>query len=245
MRASALRRAPDGLAERLDALSWQALAGALDERGSALLRGLLSASDCRALIEEYARPERFRSRIDMARHRFGRGEYQYFAYPLPPIVQQLRSALYAPLAEIANRWQQALRLPQRFPPQHAQFLARCHQAGQTRPTPLLLRYRAGDYNCLHQDLYGEHVFPLQLALLLSAPGADFQGGEFVLSEQRPRQQSRVEVLALQRGDAVVFASRHRPERSARGHRRLTLRHGVSRLHAGERYTLGIVFHDAR
>ena len=245
MRASALRRAPDGLAERLDALSWQALAGALDERGSALLRGLLSASDCRALIEEYARPERFRSRIDMARHRFGRGEYQYFAYPLPPIVQQLRSALYAPLAEIANRWQQALRLPQRFPPQHAQFLARCHQAGQTRPTPLLLKYGPGDYNRLHQDLYGDLYFPIQMVVLLDEPGRDFTGGEFVLTELKPRMQSRVEVVPLRQGDACLFAVNHHPAKGVRGYYRASMRHGVSQVRSGHRMTLGITFHDAK
>ena len=181
----------------------------------------------------------------MARHGYGRGEYQYLAYPLPGLVADLRETLYPPLAAIANRWQATLRLDARFPPTHAEFLARCHDAGQRRPTPLLLQYGVGDYNCLHQDLYGEHVFPLQVAVLLSAPGRDFGGGEFVLTEQRPRLQSRVEVVALGQGDAVVFAVHQRPVQGSRGAYRVNMRHGVSRLTRGARHTLGLIFHDAR
>ena len=245
MRALAARSAAASLGERIAQLPWRALGAELDASGRALLPALLTGSECAELVECYARTALFRSRIVMAQHGFGRGEYQYFAYPLPALVAQLRSALYPPLSAIANRWQQALQLPTRFPPQHHAFLEHCQRAGQTRPTPLLLRYAAGDYNCLHQDLYGEQVFPLQLTLLLSAPRSDFRGGEFVLTEQRPRAQSRVEVIALERGDAVVFASRYRPGQGARGAYRLTMRHGVSRVQAGERYTLGIVFHDAQ
>ena len=230
--------------ERIAQLPWPRLAGELDANGTALLPGLLSAEQCAALAASYARAALFRSRIVMAQHGFGRGEYQYFAYPLPELVAQLRTALYAPLASIANRWHEALQLAPRFPAQHAAFLERCHRAGQTRPTPLLLRYTRGDYNCLHQDLYGDEVFPLQLTVLLSAPQTDFRGGEFVVTEQRPRAQSRVEVVPLRQGDAVIFATRYRPGQGARGVHRLTMRHGVSRLRDGERFTLGIVFHDA-
>jgi hypothetical protein len=244
MSALALRSAAASLSERIAQLPWPQLASDLDSTGSAQLPGLLTPSECAALSACYARSALFRSRIVMAQHGFGRGEYQYFAYPLPALVAQLRSALYVPLASIANRWHEALQLKTRFPPQHEEFLERCQRAGQARPTPLLLRYAAGDYNCLHQDLYGEQVFPLQLTVLLSAPQSDFRGGEFVLTEQRPRAQSRVEVLALERGDAVIFASRYRPGHGTRGVHRLTMRHGVSRVRAGERYTLGIVFHDA-
>lgn len=217
---------------------------ALDERGAAVIPALLNADQCAELARSYARAEGFRSRVVMARHGFGRGEYQYFRYPLPALVEQLRTLLYAPLARIANRWSAALRQEPNYPDALATFLERCHEAGQTRPTPLLLRYGAGDYNCLHQDLYGEQVFPLQVTVLLSAPGQDFDGGEFVLSEQRPRAQSRVEVVPLAQGDAVIFAVRHRPVQGTRGTHRVTLRHGVSRIRAGERYTLGLVFHDA-
>jgi hypothetical protein len=230
--------------ERIAQLPWPRLAGELDANGTALLPGLLSVEQCAALAASYARAALFRSRIVMAQHGFGRGEYQYFAYPLPELVAQLRTALYAPLAPIANRWHEALQLAPRFPAQHAAFLERCHRAGQTRPTPLLLRYTRGDYNCLHQDLYGDEVFPLQLTVLLSAPQTDFRGGEFVVTEQRPRAQSRVEVVPLRQGDAVIFATRYRPGQGARGVHRLTMRHGVSRLRDGERCTLGIVFHDA-
>jgi uncharacterized protein len=230
--------------ERIAQLPWPRLAGELDANGTALLPGLLSAEQCAALAASYARAALFRSRIVMVQHGFGRGEYQYFAYPLPELVAQLRTALYAPLAPIANRWHDALQLAPRFPAQHAAFLERCHRAGQTRPTPLLLRYTRGDYNCLHQDLYGDQVFPLQLTVLLSAPQTGFRGGEFVVTEQRPRAQSRVEVVPLRQGDAVIFATRYRPGQGTRGVHRLTMRHGVSRLRDGERFTLGIVFHDA-
>jgi hypothetical protein len=220
------------------------IAADLDAHGNALLPGLLAADTCRELIAGYDDEARFRSRVVMARHGFGQGEYRYFAYPLPEPVAALRAALYPVLAVLANRWQEALGLEARYPASHADFLRRCHQAGQTRPTPLLLAYRAGDYNCLHQDLYGEHVFPLQVTILLSEPGRDFSGGEFVLTEQRPRRQSRVEVVPLERGDGVVFPVRQRPVRGARGHYRVTLRHGVSRLRSGSRHALGIIFHDA-
>lgn len=223
---------------------WERAEAELDARGCALLPGLLRAADCAALAALYETPERFRSKVIMQRHGFGQGEYQYFAYPLPEPVAALRCALYEPLVPIANRWQQALDLDVRFPARHADFIARCHAAGQRRPTPLLLRYREGDYNCLHQDLYGEQVFPLQIAVLLSEPGEDFEGGEFVLTEQRPRQQSRPEVVPLRRGDAVLFAVNQRPVTGTRGIYRVAMRHGVSRLRAGRRHTLGLIFHDA-
>lgn len=226
------------------ALDWQAIEDDLNRHGCAVVPGLLDTGACRALAAQYEQPERFRSRVVMARHGYGRGEYQYFAYPLPEPVAALRSALYAPLAAIANRWQASLGLAARFPLEHDAFLARCHAAGQVRPTPLLLRYGEGDYNCLHQDLYGEHVFPLQLAVLLSRPQVDFTGGEFVLTEQRPRMQSRVEVVPLQQGDAVIFAVAQRPLNGVRGSYRVTMRHGVSRLRSGARHTLGVIFHDA-
>jgi hypothetical protein len=244
MSAIAARSAAASLPERIAQLPWPRLASELDANGTALLPALLSVSQCAELAASYARAALFRSRIVMQQHGFGRGEYQYFAYPLPEPVAQLRSALYPPLAPIANRWHEALGLATRFPAQHAEFLERCHRAGQTRPTPLLLRYAGGDYNCLHQDLYGDEVFPLQLTVLLSAPQTDFHGGEFVVTEQRPRAQSRVEVVPLRLGDAVVFASRHRPGQGTRAVHRLTMRHGVSRVRDGERFTLGIVFHDA-
>ncbi len=205
---------------------------------------MLTREECKGLAEAYANEERFRSRIVMARHGFGRGEYKYFAYPLPEIVAELRTALYPRLAAIANRWNASLGIDIRFPEAHATFLDRCHRAGQSRPTPLLLRYSEGDYNCLHQDLYGEHVFPLQAAFLLSVPGRDFTGGEFALTEQRPRMQSRVEVVPLDRGDGVIFPVHHRPVRGTRGTYRVNLRHGVSRVRSGHRCTLGIIFHDA-
>lgn len=223
---------------------WERAEAELDARGCALLPGLLSAADCAALAALYESPDRFRSKVIMQRHGFGQGEYQYFAYPLPEPVAALRCALYEPLVPIANRWHQALGLDARFPARHADFIARCHAAGQRRPTPLLLRYREGDYNCLHQDLYGEQVFPLQIAVLLSEPGEDFEGGEFVLTEQRPRQQSRPEVVPLRRGDAVLFAVNQRPVMGTRGIYRVAMRHGVSRLRAGRRHTLGLIFHDA-
>jgi hypothetical protein len=228
----------------LPAIDWTHAGEELDASGFALLPALLSPAECGALIAGYADDAQFRSRIVMARHNFGRGEYKYFSYPLPPLVATLREALYPPLAAIANRWSQALGAEPAFPATHAAFLERCHAAGQLRPTPLLLAYAAGDYNCLHQDLYGDHVFPLQVAVLLSEPGVDFDGGELVLAEQRPRMQSRVEVVPLQRGDAVVFPVRHRPVQGVRGPYRTTMRHGVSRIRRGHRHTLGVIFHDA-
>jgi hypothetical protein len=216
----------------------------LDERGFAQLPALLNAGECADLARLYDDPRLFRNRIVMSRHGFGRGEYQYFAYPLPARVAELRAKLYTRVAPLANRWQELMGRDARFPDTHEEFLARCHSGGQTRPTPLLLRYGAGDYNCLHQDLYGEHVFPLQMAVLLSRPGKDFTGGEFVLTEQRPRQQSRVEVVPLCQGDAVVFAVNERPVQGSRGHYRVKMRHGVSRVNSGQRHTLGIILHDA-
>ncbi|GLQ95080.1 2OG-Fe(II) oxygenase [Dyella acidisoli] len=217
----------------------------LDRYGATLIPKLLQADECRALATLYEDDRRFRSRVVMARHGFGSGEYKYFSYPLPASIQQLRTAFYPALAEIANRWNQTMGIDVRYPSTHAEYLRRCHVAGQLRPTPLLLRYGAGDYNCLHQDLYGEHVFPLQMAILLSQPGKDFTGGEFVLTEQRPRMQSRAEVVPLQQGDAVIFAVHHRPVEGARGVYRVMMRHGVSRIRTGQRHTLGIIFHDAQ
>ncbi len=216
----------------------------LDARGCARLPHLLTARECAALSRLYTQDQFFRSRIVMAHHGFGRGEYRYFNYPLPELVQELRDSLYPPLAQVANRWYERLGLDVRFPAEHAAFIERCHQAGQTRPTPLLLQYGADDFNCLHQDLYGAHVFPLQLTVLLAKPGKDFEGGEFVLTEQRPRMQSRVEVVSLDRRDAVVFAVHERPVAGTRGDYRVKLRHGVSRICSGHRQALGIIFHDA-
>jgi len=233
------------VAERLAAIDWRPIGEELDGYGSAILPAILSAEECESLAALYPTDPLFRSRIVMARHGFGRGEYKYFAYPLPELVGELRSSLYPPLAEIANRWSEALGGEVRYPDEHAAFLERCHRAGQTRPTPLLLQYGEGDYNCLHQDLYGEHVFPLQVAFLLSAPGRDFTGGEFVLTEQRPRMQSRAEVVGLRQGDGVIFPVHHRPVRGTRGLYRVNMRHGVSRLRSGRRHTVGIIFHDAR
>jgi hypothetical protein len=232
------------LTSRIDVLPWAQLAADLDAHGCALVPRLLDADTCAAVAAWYDREELFRSRVVMARHGFGQGEYRYFAYPLPDLVAQLREAFWPHLAAIANRWAETLGLPARWPAAHADFLARCHAAGQTRPTPLLLRYGPGDYNCLHQDLYGEHVFPLQVAILLAEPGRDFEGGEFVLTEQRPRMQSRAEVVPLRQGDAVVFPVRERPVIGSRGPYRVMLRHGVSRVRSGARHTLGVIFHDA-
>ncbi|HET6585704.1 MAG TPA: 2OG-Fe(II) oxygenase [Nannocystaceae bacterium] len=217
----------------------------LDARGFAVVEHMLNAEACAAIAATYDDDAPFRSRVVMAQHGFGRGEYKYFAYPLPAIVHELRTELYPPLAAIANRWNAAMGLATTYPDDHAAFIARCHAAGQTRPTPLVLAYEAGDYNCLHQDLYGEHVFPLQVAILLSEPGADFTGGELVLTEQRPRMQSRVEVVPLRRGDAAIFAVHHRPVAGTRGTYRVNMRHGVSRIRSGSRRTLGIIFHDAQ
>jgi hypothetical protein len=231
--------------DRLAALDWAHIAASLDADGSAVTGPALSVEECRSLAATYRDDERFRSRIVMARHGFGRGEYKYFAHPLPDLVARLRATLYPQLAGVANRWNEAIGVDVRYPEVHAEFLERCHRAGQTKPTPLLLQYGAGDYNCLHQDLYGEHVFPLQVTFLLSAPGQDFSGGEFVLTEQRPRMQSRAEVVPLRQGEAVIFPVYHRPVRGTRGTYRVTMRHGVSRLRAGRRHTLGIIFHDAK
>jgi hypothetical protein len=229
---------------RLSPYDWAGVAKDLDARGYAILEALLSPPECTALATLYTDDERFRSRVVMARHGFGRGEYRYFSYPLPELVGGLRTAAYPLLAPIANRWNTSMGMNVRYPATHAEFIERCHAAGQQRPTPLLLRYGADDYNCLHQDLYGEHVFPLQMAVLLSEPGRDFDGGEFVLTEQRPRMQSRAEVVPLRQGDAVVFAVHQRPVQGVRGSYRVNLRHGVSRVRRGHRHTLGIIFHDA-
>jgi hypothetical protein len=246
---SQTRRAPEpasaDIAERIATLDFDALAAELDAYGCATTGPLLSAQECAELAAAYPSDAPFRSRIVMARHGFGRGEYKYYAYPLPDLIAALRTALYPPLAAIANRWNEAMGVAVRYPDTHSRFLARCHEAGQTRPTPLLLQYGPGDYNCLHQDLYGEHVFPLQVAFLLSRPGADFSGGEFVLTEQRPRMQSRAEVVPLLQGEGVIFPVYHRPVRGARGIYRVTMRHGVSRLRTGQRHTLGIIFHDGK
>jgi hypothetical protein len=232
------------VADRVQSFDWRSIGGELDKHGSAVVRGVLFPEECERLAALYDSDTPFRSTIVMARHGFGRGEYKYFAYPLPELIEGLRSALYPPLANIANRWHEALHVDMRYPDEHAAFLDRCHRTGQTRPTPLLLRYTEGDYNCLHQDLYGEHVFPLQVAFLLSAPGRDFTGGEFVLTEQRPRMQTRAEVAALGQGDAVIFPVHHRPAGGTRGVYRVNMRHGVSRLRSGRRHTMGIIFHDA-
>ena len=225
-------------------LDWSRIGSELDREGSAVIPGLLTADQCRSVAALYPQDGLFRSRVDMARHGFGRGAYKYFAYPLPDPVDELRTVLYGPLAKIGNRWNVALGLAPRYPATHEEFLRLCHDAGQTRPTPLILRYGAGDYNRLHQDLYGEHVFPLQLAILLSRPSEDFTGGELVLTEQRARMQSRPEVVPLNQGDGVVFAVHHRPVEGPRGVSRAVMRHGVSRLRSGERLTLGVIFHDA-
>lgn len=233
------------MAPDLDHHDWEAIARALDARGNARLPGLLDPAQCAALAAGYASPDGYRSRIVMARHGFGRGEYKYFSYPLPPLLQALRQALYPRLAPIANRWNQLLGDPQRFPATHDAFLAQCHAAGQNRPTPLILRYGAGDYNCLHQDLYGERVFPLQVAILLSRPGRDFSGGEFVMTETASSGQ-RAEVIALDQGDALLFTVNHRPAPGKRGGtRKVAMRHGVSRVLGGSRHTVGLIFHDAR
>ena len=223
---------------------WTAASEALDTQGWAVLPRLLTPAECEATAALYDGTARFRSTVVMARHGFGRGEYRYFAYPLPDSVQALRTVLYPRLVPIANQWHERMGLERRFPDIHADYIAECHAAGQVRPTPLLLRYGPGDYNCLHQDLYGDLAFPIQVAILLSEPGRDFTGGEFVLTEQRPRMQSRPEVVPLGLGDAVVFPVRERPVRGSRGHHRVLMRHGVSRLRSGERFTLGIIFHDA-
>jgi hypothetical protein len=235
---------PDGIAGNVARFDWRGVQESLDSQGNAMLPGLLDAASCDALAAAYADENIYRSRVVMDRHGFGRGEYKYFAYPLPPLVAGLRTALYAPLAPLANAWNETMRITARYPADHGEFVRRCHQAGQLRPTPLILQYGKDDYNCLHQDLYGEHVFPLQVAILLSTPGTDYTGGEFVLTEQRPRMQSRVEVVPLRKGDGVVFAVNERPVQGSRGSYRVKLRHGVSRLRSGHRHVLGIIFHDA-
>lgn len=228
----------------IDALDWPALLAELDRHGAAVMPKLLSIDACRLMSARYDDPDGFRSRVVMQRHGYGQGEYRYFDYPLPDAVEALRTAIYPRLVPLAHRWNERMNVEVRYPARHAEFLARCHAAGQSRPTPLLLQYGPGDYNCLHQDLYGEHVFPLQVAVLLSQPGVDFTGGEFVLTEQRPRMQSRAEVVPLAQGDAVVFAVHHRPVQGSRGSYRVNLRHGVSRIRSGHRHTLGLIFHDA-
>ncbi len=243
--SSAIRSLPPAdPAAGIDALDWAQAERDLDAEGCAVLRSVLAPDQCRALAALYPDDAPFRSRVVMGRHGFGRGEYKYFAYPLPEPIASLRPALYGRLCAVANRWNAAMGIELRYPPDHAAYLKRCHDAGQTRPTPLLLQYDAGDYNCLHQDLYGEHVFPLQVAILLSEPGRDFSGGEFVLTEQRPRMQSRAEVVPLGQGDAVAFAVHHRPVQGTRGVYRVNLRHGVSRVRSGRRHTIGVIFHDA-
>jgi hypothetical protein len=232
-------------AARANSLDWQRISQELDSQGSIVLERLIAVDQCQALAAMYPKDEFFRSRVVMGRHGFGRGEYKYFNYPLPNIIAELRTELYSRLVPVANRWNAAMGSEIRYPEEHAEFLERCHSAGQVRPTPLLLQYGESDYNCLHQDLYGEHVFPIQVAILLSEPSRDFTGGEFVLTEQRPRMQSRPEVVPLRQGDAVAFAVHHRPVRGTRGFYRVNLRHGVSRLRAGRRHTLGIIFHDAK
>ncbi len=238
-------RAQEDSPGRAAAIDWVRISGDLDVQGWALVPGLLSSNDCESVAAWYGREHGFRSRIVMGRHGFGRGEYRYFSYPLPDLVQALRGALYSRLAPVANRWNERMKNGARFPNEHDAFLRRCHTMGQVRPTPLLLKYGPGDYNCLHQDLYGENVFPLQVAILLSQPGTDFSGGEFVLTEQRPRMQPRAAVVPLRKGDGVAFAVNVRPVRGLRGDYQVKVRHGVSQLRSGSRSALGILFHDAK
>jgi hypothetical protein len=239
-----MRPPPEAVAERVAAVDWAAAAAALDDCGWATAAGLLTGAECREIISLYSEEAAFRRRIVMQRHAFGSGEYQYFCYPLPARIEELRRGVYPRLAPLANRWRERLRHEERFPPTFDAYLAQCHAAGQTRPTPLVLKYAVGDYNRLHQDLYGALFFPLQLTILLSDPQQDFSGGEFLLVEQRPRLQSRGEVVPLGQGEAVIFPVHHRPVKTARGFSRATMRHGVSRIRSGQRYTLGIIFHDA-
>lgn len=234
---------PEQLAAKIRALDWQEISNGLNARGSALVPRLLTADQCRHIRAAYPE-EIYRNRVIMEHHGYGQGEYKYFAYPLPPHIAGLRAGLYEHLAPVATLWNAAMKIDHAYPARHAEYIAACHAAGQVRPTPLVLKYSAGDYNCLHQDLYGSHVFPIQVAILLSEPGQDFEGGEFVLAEQRPRMQSRVEVMPLRQGDAVMFAVHHRPVHGTRGVHRVNLRHGVSTIRKGNRYTLGIIFHDA-
>lgn len=232
------------IADLIKAVDWKRISDNLDAQGFAVIENLIAPEECEALAGLYPRDEIFRSRVVMEHHGFGRGEYKYFSYPLPGIISKLRTSIYPWLAPIANRWNEAMRVDVQYPVEHAEFIKRCHEAGQRRPTPLLLQYEPGDYNCLHQDLYGEHVFPIQLTILLSEPERDFLGGEFLLTEQRPRMQSRPEVVPLRQGDAVVFAVHYRPVQGTRGIYRVNMRHGVSRLRSGHRHTVGIIFHDA-
>ena len=241
--SAALPKAAEAVA-RIEALDWQEIGKNLDEQGNAALASVLTPQECKALASLYPNEDGFRSRVVMERHGFGRGEYKYFSYPLPDIIEGMRTELYSRLAPLANKWNESMKIDVRYPAKHAQFIKRCHDDGQERPTPLLLQYGAGDFNCLHQDLYGEHVFPIQVTFLLSEPGKDFTGGEFVLTEQRPRMQSRPEVVPLRQGDAVAFAVHYRPVQGRRSVYRVNMRHGVSRLHSGHRHTMGIVFHDA-
>lgn len=236
---------PASIEARVAALDWGRMRADFDQNGCAVARALLTPEECRALAESYEEELPYRKRVVMARHGFGRGEYKYWDYPLPKLVAELRTSLYPRLAEVANRWNQALGIETSYPALHADYLQRCHDAGQNKPTALILKYTEGDFNCLHQDLYGDLVFPLQATFLLSAPGEDFTGGEFVLTEQRPRMQSRAEVIPLSQGDGVIFAVHHRPVRGTRGFYRVNLRHGVSRLRSGKRQTIGIIFHDAK
>jgi uncharacterized protein len=237
--------AKSSIATRIGGLDWTRIAVDLEVHGCATTGAVLTPGECSALAASYEADAPFRSRVVMVRHGFGRGEYKYFGYPLPAPIAALRETLYPPLAEIANRWTAMLGVVPRFPADHVDYLSACHAAGQTKPTPLLLQYGEGDYNCLHQDIYGEYVFPLQVAFLLSRPGTDFTGGEFVLTEQRPRMQSRAEVVPLEQGGGVIFPVHHRPVEGVRGVYRVTMRHGVSRLHSGRRHTAGIIFHDAK
>ncbi len=242
---SSSARSPATVSERIQAIDWECLSHELDGQGSAVVERLLFPNECEMVAAWYSCDELFRSRVVMENHGFGRGKYKYFAYPLPEIIASLRTGFYPHLVPIANRWNHLMGLTPQYPNQHGDFLARCHQAGQVKSTPLLLQYGKDDYNCLHQDLYGEHVFPLQLTILLSAPEHDFTGGEFVMTEQRPRRQSRPMVVPLRQGDGVLFASHQRPVQGARGFYRVALRHGVSRIRSGHRYTAGVIFHDAQ
>jgi uncharacterized protein len=240
-----IKSAPASLDERVGRYDWRALTTELDSHGCVVIEKLLEVKECALLAALYGQEEHFRSHIHMARHGFGKGEYRYFKYPLPDLVGNLRTALYPRLASVANDWNERLGISRRYPQTHTKFLTLCHDAGQTRPTPLLLQYGPGDFNCLHQDLYGELAFPIQVAILLSEPGRDFTGGEFVLTEQRPRMQSRVEVVPLKQGDAVAFAVHNRPVQGSKGSYRVNMRHGVSRVRSGKRHTVGIIFHDAQ
>jgi uncharacterized protein len=231
--------------DRIAALDWDAMTTDMDKYGATIVKSVLNPEECGTLASMYEREDIFRSTVVMARHGFGRGEYKYWSYPLPKIVNDLRTSLYSPLAAVANRWNMSMKIDVNYPETHAEYLEKCHQAGQTRPTPLLLSYNEGDWNALHQDVYGENVFPIQVAFLLSMPGKDFTGGEFVLTEQRPRMQSRAEVVSLQQGDGVAFAVSHRPVQGTKGTYRVNLRHGVSRLRSGHRNTMGIIFHDGK